>query len=168
MNQRVCLLKRLFTIIHRISEEWWTRKYHSWFTARKICSSLRVVCEPQDLLMLFPPQKSLTGPEARALKLLWSQGTSMSKGEMENLHLFFFLHLILMHDLLTKFGEISVPKQSQQSFSEKVQIVDILDFGGQMISLETIQLQQESRPTQYVNKQSWLCSSETLFMDTEI
>lgn len=70
--------------------------------------------------------------------------------------------------MLTKFGEISVPKQSRQSFSEQVQIVDILDFGGQMISLETTRLQQESRPTQYVNKELWLCSSETLFMNTEI
>lgn len=46
----------------------------------------------QDLRMLFPPTKSFIGPEARALKLLWSQRTSMSKGERENLYFFFPLN----------------------------------------------------------------------------
>lgn len=54
---------------------------------------------------------------------------------MVNLHLFFFSSVNSdARGLLTKFGDIDVLNHSQQTFSDKVQVVHILGFGSQTIS----------------------------------
>lgn len=62
-------------------------------------------------------------------------------------------------------SSLLLPDRSWHTFSVSSQRVDILAFGGHLVSVSTLLFWWESSPKQQINVWAWLCSSKTLLTE---